>query len=416
MSLGVNLFPGYCYFCKKKRKTVKEKVQICHQLTLNTIEETIKKAAELRNDEDVLLLAKQFQVHDKCRLDYTRKRDSIENGEKDIQTFGNFDAVKNFLEDHVLKNNQAASMSLIHDLYADDHNGDARYRSKLKQKIVEAFPEKLLFLTIDGKSPQVVVSSEGIYSKNMMGCNEALLQEAAKYLQSEVLAYKNSLPELPWPPQIDTLVKRSELIPSSLINFLNILLKSTNHPNSEKVSCMVASFSQDLIHGISRGRVVTLNHYLLGLHNITGQKLPIQILANLGHSLTYKSVCQTETAEAEIARQLYDEGTYPGLRPLTADDSVFTYFWADNFNRKVDSEKGTNIIDSTHLIKFQEESPRSVYQTMSKTVPKDKTKISCFPLLDQDKLYIDTKEEPQIFEIQGGNRSCNEVFNVQYFL
>ena len=233
-------------------------------MTLKTTEETIKEAAELRNDKDVLrdirdvdLLAKEFQVHDKCRLDYTRKHDSIENGEKDIQTFGNFDAVKNFLEDHVLKNNQAASMSLIHDLYADDHDGDTRYRSKLKQKIVEAFPEKLLFLTIDGKSLQVVVSSEGIYSKNMIGCNEALLQEAAKYLQSKVLAYENSLRELPWPPQIDTLVERSELIPSSLINFLNILLKSTNHPNSEKVSRMVTSFSQDLIHGISRGRVVT---------------------------------------------------------------------------------------------------------------------------------------------------------------
>ena len=68
---------------------------------------------------------------------------------------------------------------------------------------------------------------------------------------------------------------------------------------------------------------------------------------------------QIETAEAEIARQLYDEGTSLGLRPLTADDSVFTYFWADNFNKKVDSEKETNMIDSTHLIKFQEESPRS---------------------------------------------------------
>ena len=30
MSLGVNLSPDYCYFCKKKRKTVKGKVQICN--------------------------------------------------------------------------------------------------------------------------------------------------------------------------------------------------------------------------------------------------------------------------------------------------------------------------------------------------------------------------------------------------
>ena len=117
---------------------------------------------------------------------------------------------------------------------------------------------------------------------------------------------------------------------------MNILLKSTNHPNSEKVSRMVTSFSQDLIHGISRGRVITLKHFLLGLglHNITGQKLPIQILANLGHSLNYQSVCQIETAEAEIARQLYNKGTSPGLRSLTADDLVFTYFWATTLIRK----------------------------------------------------------------------------------
>ena len=50
-------------------------------------------------------------------------------------------------------------------------------------------------------------------------------------------------------------------------------------------------------------------------------------------------MCQIETGEAEIVCQLYDEGTLPGLRPLTADDSVFTYFWANNFNKKVDSEK-----------------------------------------------------------------------------
>ena len=117
--------------------------------------------------------------------------------------------------------------------------------------------------------------------------------------------------------------------------------------------------------------------------------------------------------EAETAHQLYDKGPSPGLRPLTA---VFTYFRIDNFNKKVDSEKGTNMIDPTRLIKFQEESPRSVYQTLSKTVLKNRTKISCFPLLDQDKLYINAEKDPQIFEFQEGNRSCNEVFNVQYFL
>ena len=164
---------------------------------------------------------------------------------------------------------------------------------------------------------------------------------------------------------------------------------------------MVTSFSQDLIHGISRGRVVTLKHLLLGfgLHNITGQKLPIQILANLGHSLNYKSVCQIETAEAEIALQLYEEGTSPGLRPLT-DDLAFTYFWADNFNKKVDSEKGTNMIDSTHLIKFQEESPRSVYQTMSKLFRRTKLKYHLSHFLIKISFTSMPKKSPRSLNFQ----------------
>ena len=71
-------------------------------------------------------------------------------------------------------------MTLIHELYADGHSGDSRYHSKLKQKIVDCFPDQLHFLTINGKSAEVVVSKEGIYSKNMIGSKETILQEAAK--------------------------------------------------------------------------------------------------------------------------------------------------------------------------------------------------------------------------------------------
>ena len=56
--------------------------------------------------------------------------------------------------------------------------------------------------------------------------------------------------------------------------------------------------------------------------------------------MTIESVCQSETAEAEIARQLYEEGTSPRLQPKTEEDSVPTYFWADKFNKKVESDTG----------------------------------------------------------------------------
>ena len=99
---GQILFPDHCYFCEQKRKTVKGKIEVSHKLTLKSTEVTIKAAAEERQDEEVLrdirdadLLAKEFQVHDKCRLEYTRKRMSVE-GEGSNERSGNLELVKEF--------------------------------------------------------------------------------------------------------------------------------------------------------------------------------------------------------------------------------------------------------------------------------------------------------------------------------
>ena len=67
--------------------------------------------------------------------------------------------------------------------------------------------------------------------------------------------------------------------------------------------CLSFSYTRDFIHGVTRGKVINLKHFLvrIGLHNITGQKLPIQMLSRLGNSVDYNIVCEIETAQAEIA-------------------------------------------------------------------------------------------------------------------
>ena len=69
------------------------------------------------------------------------------------------------------------------------------------------------------------------------------------------------------------------------------------------------SYGSDLIHGVTRGKVVTLKHFLigLGLHNITGLKTPIKILSHLGHSIDYNLVCEVGTAEVEAAQKWMSE-------------------------------------------------------------------------------------------------------------
>lgn len=111
----------------------------------------------------------------------------------------------------------------------------------------------------------------------------------------------------------------------------------------------------------------------LGLHNLIGQKLPIQILSRLGHSLSYHTVTSIETAQAEASQLCYEEGTSEGLKPISENDFVFTYFWADNFNKKIESEN-IGMIDSTHMVKFQEKTDNTVMQRIIRKLPKTKKK------------------------------------------
>ena len=82
-------------------------------MTLKSTELTIKAGTEERQDEEVLrdirdadLLAKKFQVHDKCRLEYTGKRMSVE-GDGSNEPSGNLALVKEFIKSNIIEGNQA---------------------------------------------------------------------------------------------------------------------------------------------------------------------------------------------------------------------------------------------------------------------------------------------------------------------
>ena len=83
---------------------------------------------------------------------------------------GDFDAVRKFINDNILHCNNDVSMVNPHNLYETGvDNVNARiYRSKLKHRIKSEFGNQLLFLTINSKAPQFVVSSEGINSNTIL--------------------------------------------------------------------------------------------------------------------------------------------------------------------------------------------------------------------------------------------------------
>ena len=115
-------------------------VTISTQQALNTI----KDAAEEKQDQklffeikDLDLIAKEFKYHDACFREYTKKSDKVQKrneSHSDIQETGNYEVVVKCIEDKIIGQNQAISISILHDLYGL-HSGDTRYRNKLKNRI-----------------------------------------------------------------------------------------------------------------------------------------------------------------------------------------------------------------------------------------------------------------------------------------
>ena len=173
----------------------------------------IKESAEAKDTNlfyeirDIDLIAKEFKYHDFCYREFTRKVANANTKQfEDNDAKGNFDKVTDYIQRKILSQNQAISMTVLHDLYGL-YTQDTRYRSKLKNRILTKFPDQLLFLTIDAKTPQVVISCEGINKNTLLKNCEEVIKQAAEYLREDIREYALDSPELQWPISRNLLLK-----------------------------------------------------------------------------------------------------------------------------------------------------------------------------------------------------------------
>ena len=351
------MYPEECNFCKKYQIKRQQKIYfpitVCTEQAVNTI----KQAAEASEDqtlffeiEDSDLIAKEFKYHECCYKDFTRKEKHLTPS---LYGKGNFEKVKAYTEEKVLTENQAVSMRILHDLYGLSTD-DTRYRGKLKATIQSEFTDKLHFVFINETTPEVVISTESIKSHVFINDKEHLLYQAAEYLRADIEEHAKNLPELSWPINIDELDSENRNSPESVTSLLTQLLRNKDHPNREALTRLIESYTSNLIHDVTRGKVITTKHFLLGLglHNITGQRLPIQILHRLGHCMDYNFVCEIETAQAETAQMLATESGSLPLKPASRTETVLTYFWVDNFDMNLETQPGKGALNLTHLVAF----------------------------------------------------------------
>lgn len=384
------LFPDTCMKCKSSGPIkVKGKKQFLRTLQTHSACNTLQRAATLRNDEEMLLsilgedlIAKEFKMHPDCYRDYTvvcskqtAKFDASaeENGEEEVSRKTDFEPVKDFIVRQVLEGRQSVSIKVLTELYGFD-NEDSRLRSKVKQKIEREFGDKIIFLSVSYHEAQIVTSRSSLDDTNVgkfiKGSKEFILKEAARLIRKDLCEVIEQAPELQWPPTPDSLSAENRQPPASVREFILNVLHVTAHTPGEDVCRYAYSFSQDLLHAVSKGNFLTEKHVLLGtgLHSMTGQKAPIRLLGKFGHSCNYDKVRQIETAQAELAQQLrYVDNPLP-LLPVNGTSKVLTFFWWDNFDVKKENSQGS--LHTTHGIAYLEEAPGCIETLLDKSVPR----------------------------------------------
>ena len=97
----------------------------------------------------------------------------------------------------------------------------------------------------------------------------------------------------------------------------------------------------------------------------------IDIVHKLGHCTSYNAVCEIKTAEAECALEEENRSNILKLRP-SIKETVFTYFWVDNFDIKVEIMEVGGSINTTHLMTYQKDQNHAT-NTMTIIVPRRKS-------------------------------------------
>ena len=415
------LYPNECFFCKSKSKkhrgTIDKKLIT---ITTSIASNSIKKAAEEKHPEiyimikDEDLIAKEMKYHRYCYKNFTlgfgmsfqsntNKNDSNSQTSEEGRESGNYEAVKDFIINHVVSEKRAVSMKKLHAIYGLK-NDDVRYRGKLKQRIMRDFHNEIQFLKPSNGQMSEIVTCINI-SIEEFDFNSNKKQEcviaAAGYLRQEILNYSENLPELNWPPNIEELTSNERNPPPILLTFMKELLLNKNNRStikSENISRLIDSYCADLIHGVTRGKVITAKHFLtaMGLHNLTGMRKVIDITNRLGHCLPYHTVCDIETALAQKAQILATIDTALNLKPLLEGDFVLTTFWADNFDAICDKQNGGGSINTTHLLAFQEVDANTTENNETPDVPFQKSRVIIGPEIPSEEIIVNPKKEPPL--------------------
>ena len=133
--------------------------------------------------------------------------------------------------------------------------------------------------------------------------SEDKFENAALLLRSNIQQAFGESQSLPWPPTSDDMeLSCDRLLPSDLVQFLNIVLYGKEEMNmSGKMKLLVNSIGQDICRAVSGGKGKLPKHVLLRMtvRHLFRSKQLTKILNLLDHSESYNFGLELETALAK---------------------------------------------------------------------------------------------------------------------
>ena len=152
--------------------------------------------------------------------------------------------------------------------------------------------------------------------------NEFFIQKAAKILRKTILLKIINASDLPWPPNVESLQRKSRDHPAILKQlYVNLLCDDYNHHKTSEELKIAWIILVDIMYAASKGKFLTFKHVAraLGLHSATGQKLSITLQHRVGHCISYDQMNLIETAQTELVPHYQNMAVSFPLQPATND-------------------------------------------------------------------------------------------------
>ena len=269
----------------------------------------------------------EVNYHRSCYLKYMKQgqtKSDIENKKKDPEetNYAKLESLAynhliNFINEELIPNPELVTLKDLAEVVTKHmtENGINQLhmstKKNLKRRIESEFGSRLKIISEDYNKPLIApftLTYEQL-AKQYINLKEKFelykSEDCSQIISKAAIILHNHIKEIKqirlWPPCPDELDEQYVDIPKQLTNFLTILLTGKNSHElklTPKIDKLIWSFSQDLICGVTSGRVQTSKHILIpwAIKTLTGNVELIKILNRLGHGISYSKLEEIDKA------------------------------------------------------------------------------------------------------------------------